>query len=73
MSLTQKQEKSVIEITGGSPAMRIANPEPAFRAETVPKAEARSLFWCQACGAAISTCAHRVVYAPPPERPRRRA
>jgi hypothetical protein len=29
---------------------------------TLPKAEQGSPFWCQACGYAIPTCGHRVVY-----------
>ena len=48
--------------------MRIADLEPALRAEMIPKAEARSPFWCHACGFEIPTCAHRVVYGPPLEQ-----
>src|SRR5262249_40144717 len=31
----------------------------------VNKPETRNPFWCPACGVAIPTCAHRVIYAPP--------
>jgi hypothetical protein len=71
-SLTQKSGDIIHEITGASPATRIADLEPALRADTVPKAEARSRFWCEACGVSISTCVHRVIYGPPSGSPGRR-
>jgi hypothetical protein len=36
----------------------------------LPKAEQASPFWCQACGFAIPTCAHRVVYGSARGRPK---
>jgi hypothetical protein len=66
-SLTHKTRKNHYENTG-APAIAIAqrlhHPPPS----APPKAEQHSPFWCQACGFAISTCQHRVVYGSPQGR-----
>jgi hypothetical protein len=49
---------------------REENEAPVARAPDEDKVEARSPFWCAACGYATPTCRHRVIHAPPPARPR---
>jgi hypothetical protein len=60
LSVVDPKEKT--ELTTATAPVAIA-PKPT-------KAEARSPFWCAACGVAIPTCRHRVIHAPPPARPR---
>jgi hypothetical protein len=69
-SLTQKTRENQYQNTG-VPAIAIAQRPYHPPASASPKAEQHSPFWCPACGVAIPTCRHRVVYGPPPARPSR--
>jgi hypothetical protein len=60
-SLTQKTRENHDKNTG-APAMAIAQRPYHPPASASPKAEQHSPFWCQACGFAIPSCRHRVVY-----------
>jgi hypothetical protein len=60
-TLTQKTRENQYQNTG-TPAMAIAQRPHHSPANASPKAEQHSPFWCQACGVAIPTCRHRVVY-----------
>jgi hypothetical protein len=59
--LTQKTRENHDQNTG-APAMAIAQRPYHPPASAPSKAEQHSPFWCQACGVAIPTCRHRVVY-----------
>jgi hypothetical protein len=59
--LTQKTRENHDQNTG-APAITIAQRPHHPPASAPSKAEQHSPFWCQACGVAIPTCRHRVVY-----------
>jgi hypothetical protein len=59
--LTQKTRENYDNNTS-APAMTITLGPQAPPPSIPPKAEQASPFWCQACGAAIPACKHRVVY-----------
>jgi hypothetical protein len=65
--LTQKTRENDYQNTS-APAMAIAQRPYDPPASSPPKAEQDSPFWCQACGVAIPTCRHRVVYGSNPRR-----
>jgi hypothetical protein len=43
-------------------------PTPNAREEWPNKPERQSPFWCETCGVAIPSCAHRVIYLTPQRR-----
>jgi hypothetical protein len=59
--LTRKTTENNHKITG-APAIVIAPQRQIRPPDITPKAEQASPFWCPACGVAIPTCRHRVVY-----------
>jgi len=60
-SLTHKTRENQYQNTGTPVPIIVQQPHPPL-ASALPKAEQHSPFWCQACGYAIPTCRHRVVY-----------
>jgi hypothetical protein len=59
--LTQKTRENQYQNTGVLATVITQRPHHP-PASAPPKAEQHSPFWCQACGVAIPTCRHRVVY-----------
>jgi hypothetical protein len=70
ISLTKKTRENHDQNTGAPASVSAQRPyHPP--ASAPPKAEQHSPFWCQACGVAIPTCRHRVVYGTAQGRSRR--